>query len=635
MPSEPIPAASGPWRRNALIAALVLGAIAVSLGLRLAIGDLRLAGSLTWPALPLWLALIAGLPLLMDLLVRLREGVLGADVLAGLSIVVAYVLGELLAGALVVLMLAGGQALESWAVRRASFALEALARRLPAVAHRCGETGTADVPLAAVAVGDRLEVHPHEACPVDGTVLEGHSTMNEAYLTGEPFLLPKVPGSAVLSGALNGEGMLTIRADRRAADSRYAQIMQVMRDAEQHRPRLRRLGDRIGAIYTPLAILVAAAAGLASQDPVRFLSVLVVATPCPLIIAIPVAIIGAISLAARRGIIIRDPAALERIATCRVAVFDKTGTLTYGEPQLTEIDTAPGQSREAVLGVLASLERYSRHPLAGAVLAAARAEHIPLQETREIRESPGEGLEGCVDGRRVTVTGRRQLLARVPEAPLPPGQGGLECVVCIDGAYAGTCRFRDEPRREGPAFIAHLGPRHGFRRVLLVSGDRESEVRYLADQVGIDEVRAGQSPETKLALVRELAAHDGVLFMGDGINDAPALAAATVGVAFGQGSAVTAEAASVVILDSALQRADEVLHIGDRLRRIALQSAVGGMALSLVAVGVAALGYLPPVAGALIQELIDVAAVANALRVAWVSRDLADEVTPKPALDQG
>jgi heavy metal translocating P-type ATPase len=623
-PPGPMPATS---RKQAAIAALAVAAIGCHLLLRWQVGTAPQVHGVRVIDLPLFVALaFGGVPLVVELLAKLLRRQFGSDLLAGVSIVTAVLLGEYLAGALVVLMLSGGEALEAYAVRSASSVLAALARRMPSVAHRKRGAHVEDVSLDEVAVGDALVVFPHETCPVDGTVTEGHGTMDESYLTGEPYLMSKAPGAAVLSGAINGEAALTIRADKRAVDSRYARIMQVMRDSEQSRPRLRRLGDQLGALYTPLAVAVALVAGLVNRDASIFLAVLVVATPCPLLIAIPVAIIGSVSLAARRGIIIKDPAVLEKVATCRTAIFDKTGTLTYGEPQLTELLPANGHEGPDVLGLVAGLERYSKHPLAGAVLAAAEKQAVPLPEASAVSEPPGHGLTGRVAGRAVEVTSRKKLLARHPEAEatLPPPSAGLECVVLIDGNYAATLRFRDRPRADGAPFIRHLGRRHHIERVLLVSGDRESEVRYLADQVGITEVFAGQTPEQKLAIVREETAKANTVILGDGINDAPALTAATVGVAFGQNSDITAEAAGAVIMDSSLARVDEFLHIGKRLRAVALQSAVGGMALSLVGMGIAASGYLPPVAGAVAQEVIDVLAVLNALRVALPPRSLTD-----------
>jgi heavy metal translocating P-type ATPase len=609
-------------RRHAVIAMLALASIALHLIMRFGV-----AASPQVYNLPLFAALaLGGVPLVWDLLVKLARREFGSDLLAGISIVTAVILGEYLAGTLVVLMLSGGEALEAYAVRSASSVLEALARRMPSVAHRKTDSKLEEVALEQIAVGDVVLVLPHEICPIDGTVLEGHGVMDESYLTGEPYMMSKTPGSGVLSGAINGDSALSIRADKLAVDSRYAKIMQVMRASQQQRPRLRRLGDQLGAIYTPVAVSLAVVAWLASGDAVRFLAVMVVATPCPLLIAIPVAVIGSISLAAKRAIVVRDPAILEKIATCRTVIFDKTGTLTYGEPQLTEQIVAPGFDSPTTLSLVASLEQYSKHPLADAIVRAGRESGVALHEATQISERPGEGLHGTVAGQRIQITSGKQLAAQQPDAVdlLPPPAGGLECVILIDDSYAATYRFRDRPRREGASFIHHLRPRHHVERVMLLSGDRESEVQYLAKLVGISEVYAGKSPEEKLAIVRAETQSANTIFVGDGINDAPALMAATVGIAFGQNSDVTTEAAGVVIMDSSLAKVDELIHISARMRRIALQSAVGGMALSIVAMFIAAAGYLPPVAGALTQEVIDVLAVLNALRVAVSPRSLTD-----------
>jgi len=614
-------------RKQARIAVLAILAIACHLLLRFAGQTQSTLLGLALFDLPLILALaLGGVPLVLELLLKLLRREFGSDLLAGISIITSVLLGEYLAGALVVLMLSGGGALEAYAVRSASSVLAALARRLPSAAHRKQDGHVADVALAAIAIGDTLVVFPHEICPVDGTVVEGHGVMDESYLTGEPYQMSKAPGSNVLSGAVNGAAALTIRADRLAVDSRYAKIMEVMRASEQGRPRLRRLGDQLGAIYTPVAVTVALIAWALSHDPTRFLAVLVVATPCPLLIAIPVAIIGAVSLAARRGIIIRDPAVLEKIDSCRTAIFDKTGTLTYGQPRLTELMPGQGWEEREVLTLVAALERYSKHPLSGAIMAAARKAGLALPPASAVSEPPGQGLVGTVSGRIIEVTSRKKALARIPElgSELPATAGGLECIILIDARYAATLRFRDEPRADCASFVHHLGPRHHFDRVMLVSGDRESEVRYLADRVGIVEVHAGQTPEQKLEIVRTETRKANTVYLGDGINDAPALTAATVGIAFGQNSDVTSEAAGAVILESSLGKVDEFLHISGRLRTIALQSALGGMALSLIGMMIAAAGYLPPVAGAILQEVIDVAAVVNALRMAIPPTRLTD-----------
>ena len=614
---------SRPWdRKTTVIATLSVAAILAHLVLRFGF-DARSPTN----QIPLLVTLVVGgLPLLYDLLRKLLNREFGSDLLGGISIITSVLLGEYLAGSIIVLMLAGGEALERYALRSASSVLAALAKRMPSVAHRKRDSEIQDVALQEVAVGDVLVVYPHDICPVDGVVIDGHGVMDESYLTGEPFRITKTRGSTVISGAINGESALTICATQRAADSRYAKIMDVMRESESRRPTLRRLGDRLGAIYTPVALTVALLAWGMSGDAMRFLAVMVIATPCPLLIAIPIAIIGSISLCARRAIIVKSPVALEQIAECRTAIFDKTGTLTYGEPELTEQLIATGFVQTGVLMLVASLERYSKHPLARAILAAAMRAGIQLPEATEVSEPPGQGLRGIVAGLQVQVTSRNKLVAQGVSGvnQLPPIAGGLECVVAIDQRYAAVLRFRDAPRAESLSFVKHLGPKHQFRRIMIVSGDRESEVRYLAEHVGITEIHAQMSPEEKLAIVCAETAAAKTLYVGDGINDAPAMMAATVGMAIGQNSDVTAEAAGVVIMDNSLEKVDEFMHISRRMRSIALQSAVGGMALSVMGMVFAALGHLSPVSGAITQEVIDILAVLNALRAALPPRVIHD-----------
>ena len=578
---------------------------------------------------PLWIALgLGGTPLVWDLLKKLSRRQFGSDLLAGISIVASVFLGEYLAGTLVVLMLSGGAALESFAVRRASSVLAALAKRMPNTAHRKSTGGVVDMTIDQINIGDDLVVFPHEICPVDGLVIEGHGAMDESYLTGEPFIISKVAGSTVLSGAINGEASLTIRATKRAIDSRYAKIMEVMRAAEEKRPRIQRLGDQLGAAYTPLAVVLAMGAWVFSHDPMRFLSVLVIATPCPLLIAIPVAVIGSISLSARRGIIIRNPAILEQIDRCRTIILDKTGTLTYGRPIVTEVNCFNGFDKTQVLKYAASLEQYSKHPLAHAIVEAGQKGGAGLIEVGQISEAAGEGLRGVVDGHTVLITSRGKLVKEGKESWFKDilQMSGLECVLVINNQLAAHFRFHDEPRLEGKSFIKHLSPRHKINRVMIVSGDRESEVKYLADKVGIDMVYAGKSPEEKIDIVRQETRQGPTIYLGDGINDAPALTAATVGIAFGQNSDITAEAAGAVIMESSLTKVDELMHISRRMRAIALQSAVGGMILSAAGMLMAALGHLTPVAGAITQEIIDVFAVLNALRAAFPPKALTDFV---------
>ena len=611
------------WRRRSTIIAVV-AVVAISVHVLQRFVLHTSAGAYDLPLLAT--LVLGGVPLVLELLGKALKRDFGSDLLGGIAIVTAVVMGEYLAGSIIVLMLSGGEALESYALRSASSVLGALAKRMPSIAHRKSDSGIADVTLSDVAVGDILAIYPHDICPVDGVVTEGHGVMDESYLTGEPFKITKTSGSTVISGAINGETALTIRATQRAADSRYAKIMEVMRESEQTRPRLRRLGDKLGAIYTPVAVGVALLAWAISGEAVRFLAVLVIATPCPLLIGIPIAIIGSISLCARRAIIVKDPVVLEQIAECRTAIFDKTGTLTYGEPTLTEQLIAPGFAQKDVLALAASLEVYSKHPLARAILAQAEAEALLLQQAEQVSEAPGQGLRGAVSNHQVQIASRGTLLAQnvAGAEHLPAAADGLECMVVVDGRLAATFRLRDAPRAEGHSFIQHLGPKHQFQRLMIVSGDRESEVRYLAEEVGITEIRAQKSPEEKLAIVRAETGRAKTLYVGDGINDAPAMMAATVGMAIGQNSDVTAEAAGVVVMDNSLKKVDEFMHISRRMRAIALQSAVGGMALSLVGMVFAAAGLLSPVAGAISQEVIDVLAVLNALRAAFPPKVMSD-----------
>lgn len=572
------------------------------------------------PDLPLLAAItLGGVPLIFQIIKKIFHKNFGADLLAGIALVTAFLLGQHLAAVLVMLMISGGQVLEKFAMRKASAVLLALSQRMPSQAHRKVGERITDVLINHIRIGDLIVVYPHETSPIDGTVVEGHGSMNESYLTGEPYQVSKTVGASVLSGAINGEAALVVRAEKLVSDSRYTKIMEVMRDAEQKRPNMRRIGDQVGMIFTPVALIDACLAWYFTGDSVRFLSVLVIATPCPLIIAIPVSIVSAISLAAKRGIIIKDPIVLERLPTCRTAIFDKTGTLTYGQPKLTEVLPAKGISADQILQYTASVERYSKHPLAQSILKAADQSKLFLIEASEVSEKPGEGLSGTVEGHVILVTHRKKILQMFPDSAvlLPPISAGLECIVLQDNQYAATFHFRDMPRKEGKSFIHHLGPSHQFTKIMLVSGDRESEVHYLAGILGIQNTLASQNPEQKLAIVREEVSRAPTLFMGDGINDAPALAAATVGIAFGQHSNVTSEAAGAVILDNTLVKVDELMHLSIALRKIVLQSAVGGMLLSFVGMGFASAGYISPVTGAILQEVIDVLAIANALRLIW------------------
>lgn len=566
--------------------------------------------------------ILGGGSTLFDLAKCVLQKRFGSDLLAGISIIVSVIMHQYLAGSLVVLMLSGGQTLEAYALNNASSVLRALAKRMPRVVHILKGTQLVDVPLESTRPYDKIVVLPHEICPADATVLEGNGTMDESFLTGEPYRVDKAPGSTVLSGAINGESPFTLQVDRAPADSRYASIMRVMREAEQQRPQMRRIADRLGAWYTPTAVGFALLAWIISGVPERFLAVLVVATPCPLLIAIPVAIIGTISSAARRGIIIRDPAVLEKIDICKTVFFDKTGTLTYGRPRLELISVAANFTENQVLSLAAALEQYSRHPLAQAVVQAAKNRKLFLLPATNVSELPGQGLTGRIDCKAVKITGRSKVGPIAEQLPLVGN--GLECVVLINGRYAATFQFLDEPRSDVHRFVKHLGPKHHVMHTVLLTGDRLNEANRMAKYAGIDETFASQSPEQKLEIVRAATRTNPTLYLGDGVNDAPAMLGATAAIAFGSSCDVTSEAAGAVILDPSLRKLDELMHISRRLRNIAFQSAAGGMALSLIAMAFAAIGWLPPVAGALLQELIDLAAVLNALRAALTPNVLSD-----------
>lgn len=602
-----------------LVAVLMLSAMAV------AASELYLFHNPHSANLALLIAIaLACVPLGLELVQQISKRNFSVDILAFLSIVTAILLRQYWVAAIVLLMLSGGKALEEYATRRASSVLGALARRMPQIAHRVNDhKSVQDLPIEAIAIGHELVVYPHELCPVDGIVVEGIGTMDESYLTGEPFLIAKAPGAAVLSGSINGDAALTIRATHPASDSRYAKIVEVLHESEMNRPQIRRLGDRLGVWYTPVATAIAALSWMLTGEPERFLAVVVIATPCPLLLAIPVAIIGAISVGAKRGIVIKDPSILEKLDSCRMLIVDKTGTLTYGKPSLTDIICTGSWSRRSLLQFAASLERYSKHPLASAVLNSAEDERIPLFTPQDVSESPGQGLAGHMDGHAITLTGRGKLPAEVRRT-LTDVTTGLECVVLVDGELAGLMRFHDQPRHDSKPFLSHIEARHGFSKIALLSGDRPSEVSYFAAGLGISEVYGGKSPEEKVAIVRQLTSQRKTLYLGDGINDAPAMMNATVGIAMGVNSDITSEAAGAVVLQSSLASVDELIHIGRRMKRIAMTSAVGGMLLSVIGMGAGALGYLAPIEGAILQEFIDLLSILNSLRMILPSAPLSD-----------
>ena len=605
-------------------ASLIAAGLVAALGMKFALHNQELQNWVLWVAIA-----VASVPLLFSLIQQVFRGNFSVDILAVLSIATSLLLGQYWVAAIVVLMLSGGQALEGYATGRASSVLTALAKRMPQTAHRAG-VGADDVPIDRIAVGDELSIYPHEICPVDGVVVAGQGSMDESYLTGEPFQIAKAPGTSVLSGSINGNVALHIRATKIASDSRYAKIVEVLHASEENRPQIQRLGDRLGSWYTPAAIAIALASWYLSGQSERFLAVLVIATPCPLLISIPVAIIGAISVGAKLGIIIKDPSILEKMESCHVLIVDKTGTLTYGKPSLTQVICLVDLSRSKVLQYVASLERYSKHPLASAILATAAKEDVALLDAEDVAEPPGAGLVGRIDGHSIAVTGRGKLSVEENEA-MPPVQAGLECVFLLDGKLAAVLHFEDQPRDESKPFLSHLGVKHSIQEVILLSGDRPAEVALFAAGMGIKEAYGGKSPEEKVTFVREKTLHQRTLYLGDGINDAPAMMAATAGIALGVNSDITSEAAGAVILQSSLTGVDELLHIGRRMRSIALTSAVGGMGLSLIGMGAASFGLISPIEGAIAQEIIDLLSILNSLRMILPTGPLSDLPLTDPA----
>ena len=576
------------------------------------------------PANVVWSAglVVTGLPVVWRTLRGVVSGRFAADLVAMLAIITALLLGEPLAGLIVVLMQTGGEALERYAEGRASTALRDLEAAAPRLAHRVSADATEDVEVDAVAVGDELLVRPGEMVPCDGLVLGGSSHVDTARITGEPMPVSAVSGTRLLSGSLNLDGPLTIRATAPANESQYARIVELVRTAQGSKSPFQRLADRYAVWFTPFTLFVCVGAYVLTGDPVRVLAVLVVATPCPLIIAVPVAVVGGINRAARRGIVFRHGSALEQLANVNVAVFDKTGTLTIGRPRVAQVLTAPPFSEPELLRLAGGVEQGSGHLLARTLSEEIVARGIAPAEAREVTELPGEGVTGVVDGRRVTVGGWSYVVRQHPEAEpglraaLTTAQGeALRAYIAVDERGAGVIEYADRIRPGIHGFLATLR-RLGVRRTILLSGDAPANATAVGLAVGVDEAHGELLPGEKVAFVQRLVAGgDRVLMVGDGTNDAPALSSATVGIALASGGGgIAAEAADAVILADDPTRIAEAIVISRRTLRLARQSVWVGLGLSGVAMIAASLGYISPVAGGLLQEGIDVAVILNALR---------------------
>ncbi|MHA7238702.1 heavy metal translocating P-type ATPase [Arthrobacter sp. TMS1-12-1] len=578
----------------------------------------------------------------------IRQGHWGVDLLALMAIIATAATGEYYASIVVVLMIASGQALDEFASARAQTQLRALLERAPRSAHRIAESDRGptasdgapdggpieDVPIDELQVGDLVLVRPAEVVPADGTLLSGSATLDESMLTGESLPVDHVRGAHILSGSLNGADALTLRTTATPAQSQYSQIVALVEEASASRSPTVRLADRFAVPFTAVALVLAALAWFASSDPTRAAAVLVAATPCPLLIAAPVAFLGGISRAARAGIIIRSTQALEQLARARSVAFDKTGTLTSGTPLVGAIllsPTAGPLSEGEVLALAASAEQYSTHVLAAAITAEAAERGLTLHPVSGAQEVATDGVRAQVAGTTVTVGKRRfleSLVGRVPAPPLSPGETAV--YVGVGERFAGVIILRDALRSAAPATVSSLVAL-GVRDVLMLTGDVEATARHIAREAGVSTIHTDCLPSDKVEIVRTLPGRP-VIMVGDGVNDAPVLAAADVGIAMGaRGSTAASESAEVIITVDDLAKVTEAVLIGKRTLRIALQSIGIGIALSLLLMVCAALGLVPPLAGAFGQEGIDLLTILYALRAARSPRSEAPPAPVPPA----
>ena len=548
-------------------------------------------------------------------------GRVGVDSVAFVSMSGALALGQNLAGIVIAIMYAGGNVLEDFAVARAERDLRSLIDRAPRIAHRRIGSRIEDVPIEQVAIGDEILVRGGEVIPVDGTVQSPLALIDEAALSGEPIPVARRNGELARSGSLNAGDTFEIRASALASESTYAGIVRMVSAAQTAKSPFIRMADRYALLFLPITLAIAGAAWFLSNDPVRALAVVVAATPCPLILAAPVAFIAGVAQAAKRGILVKGGGSLEALARTHTVMFDKTGTLTIGGARLVAIEAAPGQNADEILRAAASLEQASHHVVAAAIVEAATTRGLKLAIPSTAHEAMGSGLEGVIDGQTVRV-GSHQMVcgSRKPEAwalralRRAAWRSALSVFVAVDGRVIGVILLADELRRETPRAVQSLRTA-GVSRIVMVTGDRADAAETIGAALDLDAVLAEREPADKVDAVTSEQRQSPTVMVGDGINDAPALAAANVGIAMGaRGASASSEAADVVILIDRLDRVSEAVSIARRTRGIALQSILFGMTLSGVAMGFAAVGLLPPIAGALTQEVIDVGVILNALR---------------------
>ncbi|WP_245424703.1 heavy metal translocating P-type ATPase [Shinella zoogloeoides] len=604
----------GIWQPRSSIVLVGIAAGGLVIGLALSWQVARYA-HFVWSAATL--AVLASL--LLQVLSALRRGDVGLDIVAALSMSAAIVFGEPLAGNVVGLMYAGGQLLESFAEGRARREMTALMGRISHFAMRHGAGGLEEIAIPRIQPGDRLLIRQGEVLPVDGIVSGEGAALDMAALTGEPLPQPVPPGSEALSGSTCVGASFDLVASRTAAESTYAGIVRLVEAAQASKAPMVRMADRFAMGFLVLTLIIAGGAWYFSQDPIRALAILVVATPCPLILAVPVAIISGMSKAAGIGVLVKNGGMLEMLGRAQTAVLDKTGTLTHGQAAVVDIRTATPFTAETVLRAAASLDQASGHVVAAALIRAAAEKGLSLSKPESVWEVPGTGIEGYVEGRRIVVGGsgfvQRASGCEDPHDLITPEmRASMTVAVAIDGALAGMIVLKDQVRADASSVLADLRAA-GIRRLVLASGDRTEIAHVVGKALGMDAVFGDLTPEAKVDAVRKEIGNGPVMMVGDGVNDAPALAAADIGVAMGaRGTASSSEAAGVVVLVDELAPLAKAISIARRSRRIALQSVAAGITLSIAAMIAAACGYLEPVEGAILQEAIDVAVILNALR---------------------
>ncbi|WP_374157515.1 heavy metal translocating P-type ATPase [Mycobacterium sp. G7A2] len=596
------------------VGALLVGGVARLLGAHAVADRCWMAGTI-----------VAILPAVVWVVVALRDRRAGVDLIAVLSLAGTLIVGEYLAGALIAVMLASGRALDAAATRRAARDLTALLQRAPRFARLRDGDEVRVVTVAEIDVDDVLIVASGDVVPVDGRVVEGDAVLDESALTGEPLQVDRSVGDLVRSGVVNAGSVFALRAEARAEDSTYAGIVRLAQQAGAESAPVVRLADRYAAYFLPVTLLVAGAAWLASGSAVRAVAVLVVATPCPLLLAAPVAIVSGLSRASRVGVVVRSGGALENLGHATTLVMDKTGTLTMGRPRVVDVVAAPGIDAAEVLRLAASVDQVSPHVLAEAIVAEALGRGLQLSLPADVTEEPGWGVSAVLDNRRVSVgkTAGDSAAVGWTEGALNRARLDSAAVawVCVEQDPVGAVLLRDPLRRQAPRTMRRLREA-GFTRLVMLTGDRPEPAREVGTVLGLDEVYARQTPADKVAAVRAERERAVTVMVGDGINDAPALAAATVGVAMGaRGATASSEAADIVLTTDRLDRLADAMDTARWSRRIAVQSAGVGMGLSLLAMGIAAVGWLAPAPGALLQEAIDVAVILNALRALGGSPD--------------